>query len=113
MDNVRNDRRSRIGPLVGSATLLAGTLVGAGSGAALAGAAGTGCPGSFEVLSVATLTSQGYDVAFLTRVDANRDGTICGHAFSAQKQENYCTSQPGGCTVPTIYAARDNDVAHR
>ena len=79
---------------------------------ASAGASETGCPLGFERLLASDLLAGGYSLEFVTLVDANVDGVICGRPLNAVQYAKFCENR-GGCTVDVIYVARDNDVAGR
>ena len=70
----------------------------------------TGCPTSFQVLRVDVLAPMGYMVpTFVDEVIGNNNGLVCGKPVSDRVQEKFCESI-GGCTVPTIYQFRDDDI---
>ena len=70
----------------------------------------TGCPTSFQLLEVAVLAPMGYMApTFVDEVIGNNNGWVCGKPVSDRVQEKFCESI-GGCTVPTIYNFRDDDL---
>lgn len=91
--------------------LVVGALV-TTSAPASAGAGETGCPVGFETLLVSDLLARGYSLEFVTLVDANVDGVMCGKQLNAVQYAKFCEPR-GGCTVDVLYGARDNDVAGR
>jgi hypothetical protein len=91
--------------------LVVGALV-TTSAPASAGAGETGCPVGWETLFVSDLLARGYSLEFVTFVDANVDGVMCGKPLNEVQEAKFCESV-GGCSVDVIYVARDNDVAGR
>ena len=70
----------------------------------------TGCPTSHQLLEVAVLAPMGYMApTFVDEVIGNNNGLVCGKPVSDRQQEKFCESI-GGCTVPTIYMFRDDDI---
>lgn len=74
------------------------------------GAGETGCPVGWETLLVSDLLARGYSLEFVTFVDANVDGVMCGKPLNEVQEAKFCESR-GGCPVDVIYVARDNTVA--
>jgi hypothetical protein len=66
----------------------------------------TGCAVGHELLSVATLTEQGYRVPADIDSSGNADGYVCGRPLNAVQKDKICSTSP--CTVPIIYDFYDN-----
>ncbi len=92
-----------------AAALVTAGLLPATATAARAAPPETGCPASYQLLSLDDLEQQGY--IFRPELDANQDRHICGKPLNERSQEKFCLDVFGGdCPVPIIYAVRDNDV---
>ena len=91
---------------IGCAVLGAGLLLSVGT-PAQATPSGSGCPGGFFTFTTAELMPIGYNAEFLSAVDHNGDGVVCGRPLSPKQQEKFCATQE--CTVPIIMDFRDND----
>ena len=88
----------------------AGWLAITGGAPASAGTpADTGCPTSYDLLNVADLTAQGYQLPAQLDDPANGgngDGWVCGKPANDHKAENFCN---GPCPVPQLYDLVDNN----
>lgn len=80
--------------------------------ASAGGAGETGCPVGWETLLVSDLLARGYSLQFVTFIDANEDGVMCGQPLNEVQEAKFCESV-GGCHLDVIYVARDNTVAGR
>jgi hypothetical protein len=88
--------------------LTAGLVVTGSSGPAQAKTDSQGCPSGWTTYSVSFLLDHGFSPVFLTQVDLNRDGVVCGTPLSPQQQEKFCSQFPDGCQQPVILGFRDN-----
>jgi hypothetical protein len=87
---------------------VAGTVAVTAPNASAATPRATGCPTSYETLSVAWLASQGpYQLPFVLDAAGNGDGSVCGKALGDLVTQKTCGSP---CHVPMIYTFIDNDL---
>jgi len=96
----------RVMSAIGCAALGAGVLLSVCT-PAQATPSSSGCAGGFFTFTTAELLPIGYNAEFLSAVDHNGDGVVCGRPLSPKQQEKFCASHE--CTVPIIMDFRDND----
>jgi hypothetical protein len=98
-------KHSRLAGAV-AAALLAGGMVATAAPSALASEPkDTGCPASYELLSVTWLESQGpYKLPRQLDESGNNDGYVCGKKAEEHHAENFC----GGPCPAQLYNFMDN-----